>query len=137
MILRSYLDNRSTSALDEFMNNAHPAQWFGCSDAITLSDTSSLLPKAATSQRNLISVSCTTVPAPTFSITGESGGRVAAFKRLNRVRRHPALRPTKASATIIFYSPGATCWQPQTKGITVGSNSIYNNWRMEDVWLDK
>jgi hypothetical protein len=35
-----------------------------------------------------------------------------------------------------LYAPGA-CWQPQTKGITVGSNSIYNNWRMEDVWLDK
>jgi len=37
---------------------------------------------------------------------------------------------------MIFYAPGATCWQPQAKGITVGSNSIYNNWRMEDVWLD-
>jgi peptide/nickel transport system substrate-binding protein len=37
---------------------------------------------------------------------------------------------------MIFCAPGATCWQPQTKGITVGLNSIYNNWRMEDVWLD-
>ena len=38
---------------------------------------------------------------------------------------------------MIFYAPGATCWQPRAKGVTVGVNSIYNNWRMEDVWLDK
>jgi ABC-type transport system substrate-binding protein len=36
---------------------------------------------------------------------------------------------------MIFYAPGATCWQPRTRGVTVGINSIYNNWRMEDVWL--
>jgi peptide/nickel transport system substrate-binding protein len=38
---------------------------------------------------------------------------------------------------MIFYAPGATYWQPQAKGITVRSNSICNNWRMEDVWLEK
>jgi len=37
---------------------------------------------------------------------------------------------------MIFYAPGATCWQPRLKGVTVGINSIYNNWRMEDFWLD-
>jgi len=37
---------------------------------------------------------------------------------------------------MIFYAPGATCWQPRLKGVTVGVNSIYNNWRMEDFWLD-
>ena len=30
-----------------------------------------------------------------------------------------------------------TCWQPQVKGLTMMVNSIYNGWRMEDVWLDK
>ena len=31
----------------------------------------------------------------------------------------------------------ATCWQPHVKGFVLHHNSIYNNWRYEDVWLDK
>lgn len=38
---------------------------------------------------------------------------------------------------IIFYGRFATCWQPQVKGLTVMANSLFNGWRMEDVWLDK
>ena len=38
---------------------------------------------------------------------------------------------------IIYYGRGATCWQPRVKGLTVMVNSIFNGWRMEDVWLDK
>ena len=38
---------------------------------------------------------------------------------------------------IIFYNRFAYCWQPQVKGWTMMVNSIINNWRMEDVWLDK
>ncbi len=38
---------------------------------------------------------------------------------------------------IIYHSHAATCWHPQVKGLTVMVNSIYNGWRMEDVWLDK
>jgi len=38
---------------------------------------------------------------------------------------------------IIFYNRGAYCWQPQVKGWTMMVNSIINNWRMEDVWLDR
>jgi peptide/nickel transport system substrate-binding protein len=38
---------------------------------------------------------------------------------------------------IIFYARGATCWQPYVKGLTIMVNSIYNGWRMEDVWMDK
>jgi hypothetical protein len=30
-----------------------------------------------------------------------------------------------------------TCWQPEVKGLTLMENSIFNSWRMEDVWLDK
>jgi len=37
---------------------------------------------------------------------------------------------------IIFYGRGATCWQPYVKGLTIADNSIFNGWRMEDVWLD-
>jgi peptide/nickel transport system substrate-binding protein len=38
---------------------------------------------------------------------------------------------------IIFYNNAATCWQPELKGLTIMVNSIYNGWRMEDVWLDR
>jgi peptide/nickel transport system substrate-binding protein len=38
---------------------------------------------------------------------------------------------------IIFYYSAATCHQPYVKGLTIMVNSIYNGWRMEDVWLDR
>ena len=38
---------------------------------------------------------------------------------------------------IIYYMRSATCWQPQLKGFVLHHNSIYNNWRFEDVWLDR
>ena len=38
---------------------------------------------------------------------------------------------------IIFFMRQGTCWQPEVKGLTLMDNSIFNNWRMEDVWLDK
>src|SRR3954463_16100838 len=38
---------------------------------------------------------------------------------------------------IIFYSRGATCWTLEIKGLTITVSSMYNGWRMEDVWLDK
>jgi len=38
---------------------------------------------------------------------------------------------------IIFYSRGGTCERPYVKGLTIMVNSIFNGWRMEDVWLDK
>src|SRR6266480_4060146 len=38
---------------------------------------------------------------------------------------------------IIFYPRGGTCQQPYVKGLTTMVNSIYNGYRMEDVWLDR
>jgi peptide/nickel transport system substrate-binding protein len=38
---------------------------------------------------------------------------------------------------VIFYTRYATCWQPAVKGLTLMVNSLFNGWRMEDVWLDK
>jgi peptide/nickel transport system substrate-binding protein len=29
------------------------------------------------------------------------------------------------------------CWQPYVKGFVLQHNSAYNNWRFDDVWLDK
>jgi len=38
---------------------------------------------------------------------------------------------------VIFYPRGATCRYPQVKNLTIMVNSIYNGWRVEDLWLDK
>jgi peptide/nickel transport system substrate-binding protein len=38
---------------------------------------------------------------------------------------------------IIYYNRGAVCRQPYVKGLTLMVNSIYNGWRMEDIWLDR
>ncbi|MGY4628175.1 ABC transporter substrate-binding protein [Bradyrhizobium sp. USDA 4486] len=38
---------------------------------------------------------------------------------------------------IIFHARTGTCWKPYVKGVTVMSNSSYNGYRYEDVWMDK
>ncbi|MBV8777917.1 MAG: peptide ABC transporter substrate-binding protein [Alphaproteobacteria bacterium] len=38
---------------------------------------------------------------------------------------------------IIFHTRTATCMQSKVKGLTTMVNSIYNGWKMEDVWLDQ
>jgi peptide/nickel transport system substrate-binding protein len=38
---------------------------------------------------------------------------------------------------IISHGRIAGCWQPQVKNVTLHINSIYNNWRFEDVWIDR
>lgn len=38
---------------------------------------------------------------------------------------------------IIVHDWGATCWQPDVKGLNLAVNTIYNHWRFEDVWLDR
>src|SRR5215469_12775650 len=38
---------------------------------------------------------------------------------------------------ILYAMRQATCWRPEVKGVKLMSNSIYNGWRFEDVWLDK
>ena len=37
---------------------------------------------------------------------------------------------------ILYHNRFATCWQPPVKGLTIMVNSLFNGWRMEDVWLD-
>ena len=38
---------------------------------------------------------------------------------------------------LVYFNKGAPCWQPEVKNETVMVNSIYNGWRMEDIWLDR
>jgi peptide/nickel transport system substrate-binding protein len=38
---------------------------------------------------------------------------------------------------IISQGVAGLCWQPHVKGFVLQHNSLYNNWRLDDVWLDK
>ncbi|MDH3700587.1 MAG: ABC transporter substrate-binding protein [Alphaproteobacteria bacterium] len=40
-----------------------------------------------------------------------------------------------AARPIIYHNQSYTCWQPKVKGLVAHVNSLYNGWRMEDVWL--
>ena len=51
--------------------------------------------------------------------------------RIERILAEAGVRP------VLFYPAGASCWEPWVKDLTLMTNSIYNGWRMEDVWLDK
>jgi peptide/nickel transport system substrate-binding protein len=65
------------------------------------------------------------------SIEGDPQKRKKLVWEIERKLAEDGARP------IIFYDRRATCWQPHVKGWTVMVNSIFNGWRMEDVWLDK
>ena len=51
--------------------------------------------------------------------------------QIERTLAQAAIRP------VLFYPVGPTCREPWVKGLSIMTNSIYNEWRMEDVWLDK
>jgi peptide/nickel transport system substrate-binding protein len=51
--------------------------------------------------------------------------------QIERILAEAGVRP------VIYYPAGASCWEPWVKDLTLMTNSIYNGWRMEDVWLDK
>jgi peptide/nickel transport system substrate-binding protein len=38
---------------------------------------------------------------------------------------------------LLYFNRGGTCWRPYVKNLTLMVNSIYNGWRMEDIWLDR
>lgn len=38
---------------------------------------------------------------------------------------------------IIMHNRGGTCWTPKVKNLSMMVNSIYNGFRLEDVWLEK
>jgi peptide/nickel transport system substrate-binding protein len=65
------------------------------------------------------------------SMEADAGTRKKLVWEIERKLAEDGARP------IIFYNRLAYCWQPQVKGWTMMVNSITNNWRMEDVWLDK
>jgi peptide/nickel transport system substrate-binding protein len=57
-------------------------------------------------------------------------------KRKQLVWQIDELLPQDGARPIIYYNTAATCSQPDVKG-PIMVNSIYNGWRIEDVWLDR
>ena len=50
---------------------------------------------------------------------------------IDRKITQEAVRP------MLYYLRGGTCWRPEVKNVTIMVNSIFNGWRLEDVWLDR
>ena len=63
-----------------------------------------------------------------------TGSRQAQGDRLGD--REEAGRGCGAARALTTRKNG-TCWYPHVKGVIRHDNSIYNQWRFEDVWLDK
>jgi peptide/nickel transport system substrate-binding protein len=60
-----------------------------------------------------------------------------AEKRLKMVWDIDRKLQEDVARPIIVNGLAAGCWQPHVKGVTIQSNSIYNGWRFEDLWLDR
>jgi peptide/nickel transport system substrate-binding protein len=65
------------------------------------------------------------------SLEANADKRRTLVAQIEKKLAEAAIRP------VLFYPVGASCRQPYVKGMTIMVNSIYNGWRMEDVWLDK
>jgi hypothetical protein len=55
----------------------------------------------------------------------------ASMSMIERRRADDASRP------VLLYSRFANCKQPRLKDLVIMTNSRFNGWRMEDVWLDR
>jgi len=62
---------------------------------------------------------------------GDPERRKLLLWAIQRKLAEDGARPT------IFYSRTGTCWQPWVKGLTIMVDSLHNNNRYEDLWLDK
>jgi peptide/nickel transport system substrate-binding protein len=67
----------------------------------------------------------------------------AQSKELDQKKRHEMvweidrLLQEDIARPIIRNGFAASCAQPVVKNLTIHTNSIYNNWRFEDVWLER
>lgn len=58
-------------------------------------------------------------------------------KRLELVWKVEQKLAEDVARPIISHGTAAQCWQPFVKGYVRQDNSIYNHWRLEQVWLDR
>ena len=65
------------------------------------------------------------------SMMSDQEARKKLVWEIDKTLQEDAARP------MIYHLQGFNCRQPYVKGIVSHVNSLYNGWRMEDVWLDK
>ena len=65
------------------------------------------------------------------SMEADSTKRHELVWEIDRRLQEDIVRP------ILYYMRKATCWSPAVSGLKLQVNSIYNGWRMEDVWLNR
>jgi len=58
-------------------------------------------------------------------------------KRRHLVREIDKKLQEDGARPILYHNRFATCRQPQVEGLTIMVNSLFNGWRMEDVWLER
>jgi peptide/nickel transport system substrate-binding protein len=65
------------------------------------------------------------------SMEGDREKRRQLTWEIDRNIQEDVVRP------IFYHRRAGTCWRPEVKGVDLQVNSMYNNWRMEDIWLDR
>lgn len=65
------------------------------------------------------------------STEADKAKRLAIVWEIDRKLQEDGARP------MLYHYKGATCTQAHVKGFVMHANSVYNGWRLEDVWLDK
>ena len=64
------------------------------------------------------------------SMMTDQKARAKLVLQIDKKLQEDAARP------ILYHNQNYTCWQPHVKGYVAHVNSLYNGWRLEDVWLD-
>ena len=62
---------------------------------------------------------------------GDKAKRLEIVWEIDRKLQEDGARP------MLYHYKGATCTQAHVKDFVMHANSVYNGWRLEDVWLDK
>ena len=62
---------------------------------------------------------------------GDFAKRRAILVEIEKTLAKDVARP------IIFHGVAATCWHPHVKGVQLHANSLYNAWRLDNIWLEK
>jgi len=65
------------------------------------------------------------------SVEGDAEKRRAIVWEIDKKLQEDSARP------ILYHDRAAQCWQAHVKGFQMMTNSVYNGWRFEDVWLSK
>jgi len=70
-------------------------------------------------------------------LADEQSAEANIEKRQQIVWKIERILADEGARPVIFYPRSGTCTQSYVKGLVTMGNSIYNGYRMEDVWLDR